>query len=125
MTSQVRCYLLFLSYILPIINNLNKEFQSERSRLPYLYSSIKSNFLLILSNFIKKELVSGNTEYMKISNQLDVSYIFIGTKAESFAKENLTSSEIVEVESDVLKFYIELLDQLNRRFDFDREDIKQ
>lgn len=49
MTNKMKCYLLFLSYILPIINNINKEFQSEISRLPYLYNSLKSKFLLISS----------------------------------------------------------------------------
>lgn len=44
MTSQMKCYFLFLTYFLPIANNLNKEFQAESSRLPYLYTSIKLIF---------------------------------------------------------------------------------
>lgn len=126
MTSKVKCYFLFLSYILPIINNLNKEFQSESSRLPYLYASIKTNFLLILSNFVKREYINNNVEidYKNKANLIDISKIFIGSKAEIFLKANLTDSEIYELKSNVLNFYVEFLDQLKHRFDFKREDIK-
>lgn len=34
--ADTKVYMMFLSYILKIINNLNKEFQSEKVRLPYL-----------------------------------------------------------------------------------------
>lgn len=127
MTCEVKCYFLFLSYILPIINNLNKEFQSESSRLPYLYISLKSNVLLILSNFVKKTVLINkgtNIDYKHKHNQLKILNIFMGTKAEDFAKTNLTKAETNKIKLDILKFYVELLDQINSRFDFNRDDIK-
>lgn len=126
MNNQIKSYFLFLSYILPIINNLNKEFQSENSRLPYLYSSFKSNYILILCNFIQKELINNNIniDYHLKENQLNISEIFVGTKTEQFMNNNLTYTELIEVKSDILKFYIEFLDQINKRFDFKRDDIK-
>lgn len=126
MSSKIKCYFLFLSYILPLINNLNKEFQSESSRLPYLYSSIKANYLLILSNFLKKDAINNNigVDYKNESNQIEIPNIFIGTKAEIFMKSNVNASEILEVKTDILRFYIEFLDQINSRFDFKREEIK-
>ena len=33
-------------------------------------------------------------------------------------------SEILEVETDILRFYIQFLDQINSRFDFKSEEIK-
>lgn len=124
MTSKMKCYFLFLAYILPIINNVSKELQSKSSRLPYLYSSLKSNFLLILSNFVKKELIGINIDYKNENNQLHILNIFIGTKSEIYSKSNLSFSELIEVKSHILNFYVELLDQIKSRFDFEREEIK-
>lgn len=126
MTSKMKSYFLFLSYILPIVNNLNKEFQTESSRLPYLYSSLKSNFLLILSNFIRTDLINNNTDidFKNEKNHLELSTIFIGTKAEIYITKNLDKNEILELKKYILNFYIELLNQINARFDFKRDDIK-
>uniref|UniRef100_A0A0K8U394 HAT C-terminal dimerisation domain-containing protein n=2 Tax=Bactrocera latifrons TaxID=174628 RepID=A0A0K8U394_BACLA len=88
---DVKVYFLFLSYILKIINDMNKEFQSEKVRLPYLHLHLESNFKLILVNFMY--------EY-------EGSYIQI------------------RIIRNVLKFYLELLKQIKRGFDFSREDVK-
>lgn len=41
---SIKVYFFFLSYILNIINTLNKEFQSEKVRLPYVYDQFEVNF---------------------------------------------------------------------------------
>ncbi|XP_029404925.2 uncharacterized protein LOC115065906, partial [Bactrocera dorsalis] len=83
-----KSYFLFLSYALPLINNLNKEFQSEKSRLPYLYSSMKSYFLFILNNFIaKNKVLHVNINYKSTCNHIELPKIFIGTKAEVLLKK--------------------------------------
>ena len=41
-----------------------------------------------------------------------------------FIENKLNFEEIFEIEQNILKFYIELLNQINCRFDFKREDIK-
>ncbi|XP_036320746.1 uncharacterized protein LOC118735203 [Rhagoletis pomonella] len=125
MNSKLKAYLLFLSYILPIINNLDKEFQSDSCRLPYLYSNIKSNFLLILSNLLdQKKFNDVCINYRDKSNHINVLKIFIGTSSEEFVQSNLSVTEIIEIKTNILEFYIELLDQIKARFDFGREDLQ-
>ncbi|XP_028901719.2 zinc finger protein 862-like [Zeugodacus cucurbitae] len=123
--NKTKSYFLFLSYALPLINNLNKEFQSEKSRLPYLYSSMKSYFLLILNNFIaKNKELHVNINYKSTCNHIELPKIFIGTKAEVLLKKKATADEINEVKGNILAFYIELLDQIKLRFDFSRKDLE-
>lgn len=126
MNKSSKIYFLFLTYILPIINNLNKEFQSERSRLPYLYSSIKTTFLLILSNFVQKKYIDNNLilDYANINTHLEIEGIFIGAKAELFLKNNFNGDEIFSVKANIVQFYIEFLNQVKKRFDFDRADLQ-
>lgn len=126
MNESSKIYFLFLSYILPIINNLNKEFQSERSRLPYLYSSIKTTFILILSNFVQKKYIDKNLniDYENKNTHLETGSIFIGAKAEVFLKDNFDNDEILAVKTNIVQFYIEFLNQLKKRFDFDRSDLQ-
>ncbi|XP_053968897.1 uncharacterized protein LOC128870314 [Anastrepha ludens] len=126
MNNEIKVYFLFLSYVLPLINNLNKEFQLEQSRLPYLYSNIKSHYLLILSNFIKKDIqLHVDIDYKNIHNYNQTSKIFIGTKAEFFLlKTKATLEEVSDIKGEILKFYIALLDQIKLRFDFMRKDLE-
>ncbi|XP_017468780.1 PREDICTED: uncharacterized protein LOC108360848 [Rhagoletis zephyria] len=81
---------------------------------------------LVASNFIKHELFHNDVDvnFKDKCNHRSVADIFIGTKAELFMKGNLCSDEIIEVKMKALLFYIEFLDQLKARFDFNREDIK-
>ncbi|XP_054746788.1 zinc finger protein 862-like [Anastrepha obliqua] len=126
MCANTKCYFLFLTYILPIINNLNKDFQSESSRLPYLYSNMKSIYLLIINNFVKHDVCikETNIDFRSESNQKPLRDIFVGTKAEIFMTKHLSEDDIIEVKRNILSFYVELLNQINNRFDFNREDIK-
>ena len=41
-----------------------------------------------------------------------------------YIENKLNSEEIFEVKHNILKFYIELLNQINSRFDIKREEIK-
>lgn len=81
--------LIFLSYILKIINDLNKEFQSEKVRLPYLYAHIESNFKLILSNFMTTKFLKNvscleDINFCSSADHLPIQNIFIGIKAETY-----------------------------------------
>lgn len=91
-TLALKVYLLFLSYISNIINSLNKEFQSEKVRLPYVYEQFESNFKLILSNFVKSNYINNITslEALNLSdltNYLRIEDVFIGRKAELYLEK--------------------------------------
>ncbi|KAJ8939882.1 hypothetical protein NQ318_023222 [Aromia moschata] len=47
-------FLLFLQFVLPRFNNLNKETQSETPKIHNLYNSISSTYKVLLEYFIKK-----------------------------------------------------------------------
>ena len=71
-------------------------------------------------------MINNNTEidFKNKSNHIEVQKIFIGIKAEVYIENKLNSEEILKVKHNILKFYIELLNQINSRFDFKRENIK-
>ena len=79
-----------------------------------------------MSNFLKKDAINNNIgiDYKKKSNQIQLPNTCIGTKAEIFMKSNLNESEILEVKTDILRFYIQFLDQINSRFNFKREETR-
>ncbi|XP_037958922.1 zinc finger MYM-type protein 6-like [Teleopsis dalmanni] len=49
---ETKAYMLFLTYILKIVNDLNIEFQSDSIRLPFLYRKLEAVVQLILTNFM-------------------------------------------------------------------------
>ncbi|XP_036317486.1 zinc finger MYM-type protein 6-like, partial [Rhagoletis pomonella] len=79
---SLRVYFLFLSYVLKIINDLNKDFQSEKIRLPYLYSRVNMTIKLTLSNFMKNSVVKNLdvnailTDFEKLNNYNDEKITF-------------------------------------------------
>lgn len=133
---EMKIYFLFLSFILKIINNLNKEFQSEKTRLPYLYPQLETTFKLILSNFMNNRFVQkldstalANIDIHNKENYLPDRDIFIGINAEKFLSEKLNSGEIfdsdqIKIKTTIRSFYIEFLNQLRLRFDFQSDDVK-
>lgn len=126
---RFKIYFLFLSYILHVINNLNKEFQSEKSRLPYLYSQMEITYKLIASNFMDNNYVQNiNADEINIYNKnkyLPTKDIYIGTKTEIYLKEkDFSEEEIINIKTNVLNFYLELAEQIKSRFDFKNYDLK-
>lgn len=67
-------YLCFLKYILPIINNLNKLFQSESPQIQNMQSSIKKLFLTVLDDFVQPQYLNfdyvSKVDYKNVSNKL-------------------------------------------------------
>lgn len=127
---EIRVYMMFLSYILKIINNLNKEFQSETVRLPYLFQQLDINFKLVAFNYIKSSYIKiiaclNNFVTNNSENILPPLEAFIGSEAEKYLKDkNFSESQQIEIKVCCRKFYIEFLDQLKKRFDFSRTDLK-
>ncbi|XP_064083008.1 uncharacterized protein LOC135199023 [Macrobrachium nipponense] len=53
----IKLYVYFLSYILPIINKMNKEFQSESVKIHVAYSNICAFYKTVLGNYIKRDVI--------------------------------------------------------------------
>lgn len=116
-------YLLFLKYILPIINNLNKLFQSENPQIQNMHSNMTRLFLSILDNFVQPQYLNyediSTIDYKNTANQLQKCEIYLGT----YVKDKLSGCEINgnkldEFVGNCTAFYIELCDQILKRFDF-------
>jgi len=64
---MIEFYLNFLDFILPIITDVNIEFQSAKSKVHKLYSKIETMYKTVLSFFIK-------SEYLEITNVSQIQY---------------------------------------------------
>lgn len=124
-----KIYLLFLSYILEIINKMNLQFQSETTQIQILYSRFTSIYKTILRNFIKKEVMD-EMELSKISPSnpdyfVNLERIYIGARAQLFLQENYVPiDEINKIRTNILSFYVELSLQIRKRFKFDDPKLK-
>uniref|UniRef100_A0A0K8TVQ5 HAT C-terminal dimerisation domain-containing protein n=1 Tax=Bactrocera latifrons TaxID=174628 RepID=A0A0K8TVQ5_BACLA len=79
---------------------------------------------------MKIEYVSGlesleNINFHEKENYLPIEKICIGSKAEQHLQKNkLSFSDTVRIENSILNFYLELLQQIKKRFHFSRNDLK-
>ncbi|XP_046802985.1 uncharacterized protein LOC124418983 [Lucilia cuprina] len=118
-----KIYLCFLKYILGIINNINKMFQSETTEIQNLYDQMQKLLKTVLSNFIKLDLLKNDKFYLlnykDEQNILDYNEVYLGV----YAREELLASGLEETEKhkivhNCINFYVELCDQILVRFDF-------
>lgn len=87
-----KIYLIFLSYILEIINQMNLQFQSESTQVHTLYCKFKSIYKTILKNFVKRSVLQ-NTDFSKISlsnpdNYLNLEDGYMGANVSLYLREN-------------------------------------
>ncbi|XP_037828362.1 uncharacterized protein LOC119616162 isoform X2 [Lucilia sericata] len=118
-----KIYLCFLKYILGIINNINKMFQSETTEIQNLYDKMQKLLKTVLSNFIKLDLLKNDKFYLlnykDEQNILDYNEVYLGV----YAREELMASGLEETQKNkiihnCINFYVELCDQILVRFDF-------
>lgn len=123
-----KAYMLFLSYVLKIVNDINIEFQSEHIR-HHLYNRLESTVKLLLNNFARHDYVTSKSlstvNFIDSKFFLPLEEVFIGVKAQQYIETHgLDQLQINKIKEDALEFYIELVNQMLRRFDFSRDDIK-
>lgn len=114
-------YFYFLKYILRLINNVNKLFQSESVQIQNIYSELSRLLKTVLSNFVKEEYLV-NFEIQSFNNEdifLNKDEVYLGI----YVKENQSSLNIEYSQYNIfvefcVQFYIELVSQILKRFDF-------
>lgn len=114
-------YFYFLKYILRLINNVNKLFQSESVQIQNVYSELSRLLKTVLTNFVKEEYVD-NFEIQSFNNEdifLSKDEVYLGIDV----KENQSSLNIEYSQYNIfveccVQFYIELVSQILKRFDF-------
>ena len=122
-------YLNFLSYVLPIVNKLNRLFQSEQPQIYRLHEDVKKLVYTILDNFIKplhlKNTQIENINYKHPHNLIEEDNMYLGAAVGQYlVDENIHPQEIKKFKTNCLSFYIELVDQIYKRFDFKNEILK-
>lgn len=116
-----KCYLLFLSYFLQIVNKINKIFQYEKTMIHCLFPLIEEFFKTILINFIKKQYVSIDVDYKNLEFQRPITSVYCGLGFET-EESNLSDEAVIAIKKNILNFYITFCDQIKQRFSFeDRE----
>lgn len=120
-----KLYFSFLSYILPIINKMNKEFQSETVMIHIAYSNICDFYRTILGNYIKMDVLSKEVNPFAIAFQDPGNFLpeeewYFGSKVENMMKNrnvvDQLGSEVNSFRVKCLNFYIELSGQICKRF---------
>lgn len=110
LNNENHVYFHFLSYILKLTNNLNKEFQSETPKIYKLLPIVKTFFVTILHNFIDKNMIHTNN-LNELNFEGDIykkdKDIYIGPKAE-MALKNLSIHQIINIKENCKKYYIQL-----------------
>ncbi|KAJ8915278.1 hypothetical protein NQ315_014786 [Exocentrus adspersus] len=123
-----KIYFTFLSYILDQVNRLNLEFQSEKPKLHLLLKRSSDLYRSILRNYITQEVVIGQTlNNINPSNPrifLPLEKVYFGANVEVLIKTYCDrnpqgSIEIKNFKICALDFYIELAQQIKKRFKFD------
>nr|XP_029734554.1 uncharacterized protein LOC115269891 [Aedes albopictus] len=118
--------LLFLEYILPQINRLNRLFQSEKPEFTMLHDELKDFFLMVLTNICEDSYVmslcNGNAtdfeKYLKTGDK-----IYVGLAAEE-ALKSMDIERAKHFRGICRSFFVELVRQLQKRFDLDDTVLK-
>nr|CAI5869730.1 unnamed protein product [Callosobruchus analis] len=119
---ETEIYLSFLCYILPLINKLNLEFQSEKPKIHILFERIMTLYKTILKCFLKNNYVDraksiNDINPLNVYEYLKNEEIYLGQQAESvLTKYNLRKDDVRDILNNCLKFYVELCLQIRNRF---------
>lgn len=108
-------YLQFLDYVLPIITDINIEFQSQKPKIQKLYSIMETTYRTILSFYIKPEYLSktdvSNIQYRNSNNFLPLKDIYVGGYCMAVLSTNSIPNK-EEFLNTCLRFYIECSHQI-------------
>ncbi|XP_068225057.1 protein FAM200C-like [Palaemon carinicauda] len=119
-----KLYLLFLEYVLPVFNNLNRQMQSESTQVHVLYNSVTAGLKTILGCYIEQGYLN-KTDLTKIQFRdpgkfLPLEQIYLGVKvALELRNSTYDMDEVKRFRLCCLDFYIEASSQIFKRFNFD------
>lgn len=127
-------YLKFLQFILPQINKINRLFQSESAQIHKLNSNVKTLLFSILDCFMKPEYLKNcdlnNVNFENVQNLLDYEDFYFGTEVnlqlnDLILNKRIKNSEVINFKNNCISFYIELAQQILKRFNFNNKILTQ
>lgn len=124
---SAKLYYYFLSYILKVVNDMNKEFQSEGPKIHVLYMRMTTIFKSVLQNFIKKDVMDrldiSTINLRGPTNYLPIEQLYLGAQVHKHLSD-LNASDVNAFRLSCLNFYISLAESIRGRFDFKNELLK-
>jgi hypothetical protein len=132
MTPVNKLYLQFLNHILPTIQDMNVEFQSEKPKLHYLYSRIETAFRTILDCYIDPKYFKTKNvtelQYRNPTNYTKIENVYFGADCSAALsdpkKAGLSREDIDSFRVNCLNFYVECANQIYTRFPFNTSNIQ-
>lgn len=123
LNEQNLIYLSFLKYILGVLNNINRIFQSESTEIHNLHMQMERLFKTVINNFIKQDVIKSVEidliDYNNPINFLKNDQVYLGIYAKDIiSKTKLNHFELNEIIENCVNFYVELCRQIKNRFDF-------
>ncbi|KAJ8914868.1 hypothetical protein NQ315_014881 [Exocentrus adspersus] len=119
---EYELYLNFIAHVLPMVNKLNIEFQSETPKIHLLFERITSLYKTILKYYLKRQYVDNINNILKLNPLNAYEYlpndnIYLGIKVELLIKKyNLKQENLIQFYNNCLNFYTELCVQIRKRF---------
>lgn len=118
-----KLYFKFLSYVLDIVNKLNLEFQSEKTKIHLVQKRVKDLYRTLVRNFIKIEHLNKtpikNINPSNPRSFIELDRIYFGAQVELMINDNFDANDVRDFKLRCLDFYIELCTQIKNRFDFE------
>ncbi|KYN50523.1 hypothetical protein ALC57_00163, partial [Trachymyrmex cornetzi] len=116
-----KIYYNFLSFILDIINKINRLFQSRKPLITRLLTSIEKYYIIILKCYFKNDYVN-NTPIALIDptntrQYLEIDKMYFGAKTETLCI-TLSSVELHSFKIRALDFLVTVSQEIKKRFNF-------
>jgi hypothetical protein len=129
---ELQLYYMFLGYILPVVNRLNLQYQSEDVRIHLILKSVRDTLGEILRNFMKENSLRNKDPFevdvFNPHNLRPFNEIYFGAKFDVLVKsENLrlSSHQVNDIQVKCVKFYQILVKQIQKRINHRDPLLKQ
>ena len=121
----------FLNFILPIVNNMNRLFQSESSQIFRLRSSMENLFRTVADCFIKDSHLKSLKDMSKVRldprHFKDLSEIYLGPENHlnrEALERDMGTAKLEQLRKKCLNFFYTLSKEILKRFDFGSKQLK-
>ncbi|KAL3231300.1 hypothetical protein MRX96_023346 [Rhipicephalus microplus] len=129
---STKLYLEFLEYVLPFFTNLNKEMQSEETRIHLRHEKVSGTLKCILECYIKRDYLEAtplsDVQYKDPAKFLPLEEIYLGAKptaALSGGTHGLNDDQIHNFRLRCLEFFIEAARQIYLRFPPEKSPVEE
>ena len=124
-----RLYYLFLDFVLPIFNNVNKLMQSECTQVHVLYDSVSCALLTVLNCYMRESYLSKTPlkqiQYRDPSNFKPLEEMYLGVKVGiELRSHRYDRQEENNFRRSCLDFLFEGASQIYKRFSFESEHLE-